>query len=148
MSGGRKPGRCGSSRGQGPHFHPKRVEELVGAADSASASRWSVGVKPRGLAGKRMNGASSGNRGSAAESEKSPEEQSPGAWEAETCFRGSKDLRRQEGSQTLKAGPSGGTEKPPGRLAQSQAHKGVLGSGYAEGPWIDARSFAVEAGSA
>jgi len=61
-----------------------------GAADLASESRWSAGVKPFGLAGKRRSGGCSGNRASAAGSESGPEERSPGAWGAETGFRGSK----------------------------------------------------------
>jgi hypothetical protein len=61
-----------------------------GAADLASGSRWSAGAKPCGLAVKRKSGGHPGNRLSAAGSEVGLEERSPGAWGAETGFRGSK----------------------------------------------------------
>jgi hypothetical protein len=95
-----------------------------------------------------MSGRFEGNPEPATQPEQGPEERSPRAWGAEIGSRGQEGLRRHGGSQTPKAGLSGGTVKPFERLVTSQTQKRAFLFGYAEGPRTEARSFAEKAGSA
>jgi len=56
---------------------PEEGGRAGGAAGSASGNRWSAGVRPWGLAGKRQSGGFRGNPKAAAGSEEGPEGRSP-----------------------------------------------------------------------